>query len=112
MSLKPAVVIDGAIPRDSIERVEVVFQYTRDLILEEGGDIEQVADKLIELGRRAGRPLYQDDAEATEVEDDIINHINEILPDGWVCTVGEFTPGDVIVREFGHTEDEIRAIGF
>jgi hypothetical protein len=38
---------------------------------------------------------------ADQLEDEILSCINVKLPDDLVVTLGEFNPGDVIVREVG-----------
>ena len=119
MSLKPAVVIDGSLPRTNEERIDTVFDYARDLVVAEWKhDTDEMASLLIELGRIDGgwrEALNHQPSEHVEWnawEDEIIGHINRVLPDEWICTVGEVNPGDVIVREMGAVDDEIKAIGF
>lgn len=119
MGLQPAVIIDGAVPHDPDDRLDLVFEYCRQLLIEQlDRDVSAATDGLIELGRISGEYRTMNDLDdadmaqvMTECEDKYIDLINQHLDDGWVCTVGEFNPGDVIVREVGHVEDEIAGMG-
>lgn len=114
--LMPAVILAGEVPRESDERLDEIFHYARVLVIEQFEE-DLLFDKLIELGRVSARSLYvpdhhdADDVNAV-IEDELIRFINDALPDGWICTLGDQQPGDVIVREVGHMDDEIRAMGF
>jgi hypothetical protein len=94
----PGVVIDGAISRTPTERIHTLLDYADFLI--ESDDRSENADKLAELKNE----FRSDDFSLefwTEFEDDVISLINDMLPDDYICTVGEFDPGTVIVRKGG-----------
>jgi hypothetical protein len=100
----PAVVIDGAVPRTNYERAVTVFEYLLCL----PGYVVTDATEELDPGHEMQRlGLREDWFGWTEKEDEIINAINDTLPDEYVCTVGEANPGDVIVREVGHPDEEM-----
>jgi hypothetical protein len=100
----PGVIIDGAVPRNSYERCVTVFDYLITLPGYVVTDKTEALDPGHELQRRG---LREDWEFWHEWEDDIIDEINRVLPDEYVCTLGEAQPGDVIVREVGHPSEEM-----
>lgn len=104
----PGVLIDSCVPRSSYERCSVVFEYL--VSISETGPHSEL-DPGHEWQRVFGDLPYgdseaEDDTEVWNTfEDAIVGAINRILPDSLVCTVGEFQPGDVVVREVG--EDDL-----
>jgi hypothetical protein len=110
MQPTPAVIIDGALPRTAYERCCKVFDYLVE-ISEDGP--HSALDPGHEWQRVFGN-LHYDDSEAADdthvwhdFEDAIVGAINRELPDSFVCTVGEFQPDDVIVREVGEDENDL-----
>lgn len=88
--------MDSCIPRTPKERCDIVFQY-----LVEVSSIGPHAD--------LDPVMHDGDPDAEEwgfLEDKILEGINDRLPDSLVCTVGEFQPGDVIVREIGEDDGQ------
>jgi hypothetical protein len=96
----PAVLIDACVPRNGQERYGVLLDYL------------QTVDPFAARNHVADMELGIEDAPGTggewhEAEDSILRTINEILPDDLICTLGEFHPGDVIVREIGPDENDL-----
>lgn len=97
MVMQPGVLIDACVPRDPYERCVHLFD-------------ELVAMSEVgphgDLDPEQHRPIYIDhhDEFWTELEDSLLRQINAILPDNLVCTLGEYQPGDVIIREIGPDE--------
>lgn len=93
-AIATGVVIDGAVPRSDRERVATLHSY-------------------LETLSPAAADLFRDDLEHgtddgpgtggewSEVEDEVLDKINDVLPREFVCALGETCPGDVIVREAG-----------
>jgi hypothetical protein len=103
----PAVIIDGAVPRSEYERCIAVFDYLITL----PGYVVTDKTETIDPGHERQRLGLREDWDGwTEWENTIIDEINAQLPDDFVCTVGEAQPGDVIVREVGHPDDEMEAM--
>ncbi len=86
----PGVIIDGAVGRTDLQRCARLLDYLSDLS-------PTVAQEV----------SISPNDDYTEVENEIIDRINQVLPDQYVCTVGEFCPGDVIVREIGPDDYEV-----
>lgn len=107
----PVVLIDGAIPRGNGERVEILIDFASRTLGDgtcypPGTPLGALALKVGDLRREAGflkvseRIADRDYGEVwAEMEDEAIGVINDLLPDGFVCTLGEPDPGDVVVRE-------------
>lgn len=111
MTEMPAVIIDGAVPRSDSERCEVVLDYLHSLIYDGPNDPDPAHVQRYEtLERDVEEPRIVYHGYFAEVEQPITDMINELLPDGFVCTVGEQQPGDVVVREVGNPEEEAAAM--
>lgn len=95
----PGVIIDANVPRSDYERCLKVFDYLVTI-----SEVGPHSDLDPTYQREHSRILYPD--MWTDLEDEIIGEINDILPDELVCTVGEFQPGDVIVREVGNDDHD------
>jgi hypothetical protein len=98
------VIIDGTLPRSDRERCQTLYDY---LITLPGVVMTDAIEELDPAGHghaqhTANWPYWY------ELENDILQMINVQLPDEYVCTLGEQQPGDVIVREVGHPDEEMR----
>jgi hypothetical protein len=101
------VIIDGALPRTNRERCQTVFDYLITLPGVVVTDAIEEIDPSHETGPD-GEVHDEDWPHWYELEDAILQMINQMLPDDYVCTLGESQPGDVIVREVGHPDEEMR----
>lgn len=87
----PGVLIDACIPRSGLERIDVLLDYFEGMH-DSTGHAEVYASL---LRSRTTCP----EEHANELEDEILSCINAKLPNELVCTLGEFQPGDVMIRE-------------
>lgn len=97
----PNVIIDGAIPRTDIERAACVIDAANQYVNETQASIRYTSRL-----RQLTRQLVNGD-EDHEIENEAVSIINQVLPDDYVCTVGEVNPGDVIVREIDPQEEGV-----
>jgi hypothetical protein len=88
MRPSPGVLIDACIPRTSRERCNVLFDYL-------------VAISEVGPHQDSDPNAWPDDSDWSGFEDGLLDRINEKLPNELVCTLGEFQPGDVVIREVG-----------
>ena len=105
--MEPAVIIDGAVPRSDSERCEVVLDHAETLMVEladntDPSDMTRIAELRLRLDNlrydvKTPRIIYP--GHFTETEDDLIDWINEVLPDHLACVLGEPNPGDVIITD-------------
>jgi hypothetical protein len=86
------VIIDGAVPRDDYERCVAVFDYL--VVISEVGPHQELDPAWVQENARIVYPEMW-----VDLENEILDKINDILPDPYVCTVGEWNPGDVIVYD-------------
>lgn len=93
----PGVLIDACVQRTGLERLDVLIEYFKNMESNSLGHRKVYASLL-----RSRCTITEEFAH--ELEDEVISCINVKLPDDFVCTVGEFQPGDVIVREIGADE--------
>lgn len=100
----PSVLIDACVPRTAFQRCVDLFDYLVSI-----SEIGPYSDYDPEVAKATVGGLFNPDDIETwyELEDRIVNQINEKLPDDLVCTVGEFQPGDVVVREMGAEDVEV-----
>lgn len=93
----PCVIIDGSVPRNAYERSVKVFEYLVQIV-EVGPHSDLDPAHLRDHGRIYYAEMWND------LEDEIIDQINDALPDSLVCDVGETNPGDVIIREVDNNQ--------
>lgn len=86
---EPMVLIDGAVPRSDLERLDVLLGYMESIARTPGN--RKVYASLLR------QRVTTTEEFAHELEDEIVSCINVILPDGWALTIGEANPGDAIV---------------
>lgn len=95
--------IDGAVPRKDHERCEVLLDYATTLYKEWNPlDVDQHTEfgiRLDDLKYETKTPRIIYDGHFTGVEDDLIDLINDLLPDQYACVLGEPNPGDIIIEE-------------
>jgi hypothetical protein len=110
VSATPSVLIDANVPRTAYERCCVLFEYLVGISevgphseLDPGHEWQRVFGNLDTRDSEAA-----DDSEVwNPLEDKILEQINRTLPDELVCTLGEWQPGDVIVREVQDESEEM-----
>jgi hypothetical protein len=99
--------IDGAVPRTGSERCQVLLDYATNLYKNwDPLDLEAHSlfkTRLDQLKYEVQTPRIIYDGHWIEVEDDLIDLINDLLPMDHVVYVGEPNPGDIIIdiREVG-----------
>lgn len=93
------IIIDGAVPRSEYERCQTVLGYAQWLVNETDNVTAEQVSKIKCLEEEVEEPRILWSGHFPETEDDIIDLINDLLPDDLVCTLGEPNPGDVIVGE-------------
>lgn len=103
--------IDGALPRTGKERCRVLLDYIDGLLNDydpiDQNYFDQLRVRRDELASETERSRKLDlwDGWIIEVEDDLVDLINDLLPDAYICTLGEPNPGDVIIRYKEDGED-------
>lgn len=95
----PGVIIDANVPRDELERCQILLDYFASM--DDSPGHKRVVASL------HGSYSIVGDLSVTELEDEILACINAKLPDDLVCTLGEFQPGDVVIREVGDEAEEM-----
>lgn len=103
---RPALLLDGAVPRSEQERVGALLAHAKGFLDRAHLDDAKhgwFATRLDDLEQEAKNVGETDEVAFefwSEAEDDVIAIINALLPDGLVCGVGlNDNPGDVLVLQ-------------
>ena len=95
MTIEPTVIIDGAVPRDPWERAQKLLDYATDISAQL--QVNTTDDRFFAYEQDIKTYHGNADFEWADLEDDIIQLIEDMLPVDMCVEMGLACPGDVIV---------------